>query len=169
MCFGKDKVGGQLLAVVLLLIMTIMVSSQAWAAKKMAAFSGETVNGQGKFDSATLQGKVVLVNFWATWCPPCRKEIPSLVKIQETYRNKGLVVVGVSMDEGGRTLVGKFLEKQGVTYPVIIGDAQVAKGFGGVIGVPASFLVDRKGELIRRFDGYVSEEELRGELEKLLN
>ncbi|NTV12657.1 MAG: TlpA family protein disulfide reductase [Desulfobulbaceae bacterium] len=165
---GNGRVGGRVLVGMLALLMMAVLAGPARAAKKMEAFAGETVNGLGKFDSATLQGKVVLVNFWATWCPPCRKEIPSLVKLQESYRSKGLVVVGVSMDEGGRTMVGKFLEKQGVNYPVIIGDSSVAKGFGGVIGVPASFLVDRKGELIRRFDGYASEEELREELEKLL-
>jgi len=169
MWFEKGKMGSRLMAVILAVVMIIALNVSAQAAKKMPVFSGETVNGQGKFDSSALQGKVVLVNFWATWCPPCRKELPSLAKLQESYRSKGLVVVGVSMDEGGRTMVGKFLEKQGVTYPVIIGDSSVAKGFGGVIGVPASFLVDRKGEMIRRFDGYASEEELRVELEKLLN
>lgn len=166
---GKGKMGGQFLAGVMLLIMTVVLAGPARAAKNMPVFSGETVNGLGKFDSSSLQGKVVLVNFWATWCPPCRKEIPSLAKLQEIYRAKGLVVVGVSMDDGGRTMVGKFLEKQGVHYPVILGDSSVAKGFGGVIGVPASFLVNRKGELVRRFDGYASEDELRDELEKLLN
>lgn len=165
----KGKVGGRFLAGVMLLVMTLMLAGPAQAAKKMPVFSGDTVNGKGKFDSSSLQGKVVLVNFWATWCPPCRKEIPSLIKVQDKYRDKGFVVVGISMDEGGRSMVGKFLDKQGVNYPVIIGDSSLAKGFGGVIGVPASFLVDRKGELLRRYDGYVAEDELREELEKLVN
>lgn len=166
---GNGKMGGMLrVAALTVLMMGLAAGAPAWAALKMPAFSGETVNGQGKFDSATLQGKVVLVNFWATWCPPCRKEIPSLMKLQDKYRDKGFAVVGVSLDEGGRTMVGTFLEKQGVKYPVILGDSTLAKGFGGVIGVPASFLVDRRGELIRRYDGFVAEDELRGDLEKLL-
>lgn len=169
MRFEEGRLFSRLIAWMLPLLMMAIIASPAWATKKMPVFSGETVNGLGKFDSANLQGKVFLVNFWATWCPPCRKEIPSLVKIQEKYRDKGLVVVGISMDEGGRSMVGKFLDKQGVNYPVIIGDSSMAKGFGGVIGVPASFLVDRKGELIWRFDGYASEDQLRVELEKLLN
>jgi len=165
---GKGKMGGQFLAGGLLLIMLVILAGPVRAAVKMPVFSGETVNGQGKFDSAALHGKVVLVNFWATWCPPCRKELPSLAKLQESYRSKGLVVVGVAMDDGGSSMVGKFLDKQGIHYPVIIGDSSISKGFGGVIGVPASFLVDRKGELVRRYDGYASEEELREDLEKLL-
>jgi cytochrome c biogenesis protein CcmG/thiol:disulfide interchange protein DsbE len=168
MRFGTGKMSGRLPVVALVLMMTMMLVGPAMAAKKMPAFTGKTVNDQGQFDSATLQGKVVLVNFWATWCPPCRKEIPSLVKLQEKYRDKGFAVVGVSMDEGGSKLVAKFLDKQKVSYPVIIGDAELARGFGGVIGVPASFLVDRKGELIRRYDGFASEDELQEEIEKLL-
>lgn len=163
-----NKMSRRLPVVLLSLMMAVLLAGPAMAAKKMPDFSGNTVNEQGKFDSATLRGKVVLVNFWATWCPPCRKEIPSLLKLQEKYRDKGFAVVGISMDEGGSKLVGKFLAKQKVSYPVIIGDAGLARGFGGVIGVPASFLVDRQGELIRRYDGFATEDELQEEIEKLL-
>ncbi len=169
MWFDRDKKIGRLPVGALILLLVVLVAGPAMAAKKMPEFSGKTVNDQGKFDSATLQGKVVLVNFWATWCPPCRKELPSLMKLQEKYRDKGLAVVGISMDEGGANYVGKFLAKQKVTYPVILGNGELARGFGGVIGVPASFLIDRKGELIRRYDGFASEEELQVEIEKLLN
>lgn len=168
MRFGRDKMRGRV-SVVLMVLMMVVLAGPAAAAKMMPAFSGKNVNDQSKFDSASLRGKVVLVNFWATWCPPCRKEIPSLVKLQEKYRDKGLVVVGVSMDEGGSKLVAKFIEKQKVNYPVILGDADLARGFGGVIGVPASFLVNRNGELVRRYDGFVTENELREEIERLLN
>lgn len=169
MRFGMGRMGGRLPVVLLAMMMTVVLAAPVMAAKKMPAFSGKTVNNLGKFDSATLQGKVVLVNFWATWCPPCRKEIPFLDKLQEKYRDKGFVVVGVSMDEGGEKLVAKFMEKQKVNYPVILGDTDLARGFGGVIGVPASFLVDRQGELIRRYDGFATEKELQEEIEKLLN
>lgn len=166
---GVGRIGGRLAAAIVALGMAVALALPAAAAKRLPAFAGETVNGQGRFDSASLQGKVVLVNFWATWCPPCRKEIPSLVKLQEKYRDRGLMVVGVSMDESGARPVAKFLEKQKLNYPVILGDAELARGFGGVIGVPASFLVDRKGEVVRRFDGYVTEAELLGDIEKLLD
>jgi len=168
MRLGRDKMNSRFPVVLLVLLMVLMLTGPAAAAKKMPDFSGKTVNDQGKFESSSLAGKVVLVNFWATWCPPCRKEIPSLLKLQEKYGVQGFAVVGVSMDEGGAKLVAKFLDKQKVNYPVIIGDADLARGFGGVIGVPATFLVDRKGELVRRYDGYATENELREEIEKLL-
>jgi thiol-disulfide isomerase/thioredoxin len=169
MRLSKDERGSRLPLLWLALWFTLVLGGPAMAAQKMPTFTGNTVNNQGKFDSAGLQGKVVLVNFWATWCPPCRKELPSLAKLQDKYRDKGFAVVGVSMDEGGATLVGKFLEKQKINYPVIIGDGEVARGFGGVIGVPATFLVNRKGEVVRRYDGFASEDELREEIEKILN
>lgn len=168
MWFDRDKKIGRSPVGLLVLLLALLTASPAVAAKKMPVFSGKTVNDQGKFDSTTLQGKVVLVNFWATWCPPCRKELPALMKLQEKYRDKGLVVVGVSMDEGSASSVGKFLAKQKIIYPVILGDGELTRGFGGVIGVPATFLVDRKGELAIRFDGFASEDELQEVVEKLL-
>jgi len=155
----------------LALLLTISALAPALAAtvKKMPDFSEDTVLGQSKIDSASLRGQVVLVNFWATWCPPCRKEIPSLIEMQEKYRARGFTILGISMDEGGRKVVSKFLEKLGVNYPVIIGDTSLARGFGGVMGVPASFLVDREGNVVKRYDGYVSEKVLSGEIEQLLN
>lgn len=168
MWFDRDKKIGRSPVGLLVLLLVLLAAGPAVAAKKMPVLSGKTVNDQGKLDSATLQGKVVLVNFWATWCPPCRKELPALMKLQEKYRDKGFAVVGVSMDEGGASSVGKFLAKQKITYPVILGDSELTRGFGGVIGVPATFLVDRKGELAIRFDGFASEDELQEEIEKLL-
>ncbi|HSH13188.1 MAG TPA: TlpA disulfide reductase family protein, partial [Desulfurivibrionaceae bacterium] len=98
----SDKMSGRFPVVLLALLMLVVLAGPAAAAKKMPAFSGKTVNDQGKFESSSLAGKVVLVNFWATWCPPCRKEIPFLLKLQEKYRDQGFVVVGISMDEGAK-------------------------------------------------------------------
>lgn len=153
----------------LLLSISKPVPARAATVKTMPDFSGETVLGQTKIDNASLRGQVVLVNFWATWCPPCRKEIPSLMEMQDKYKARGFTILGISMDEGGRKVVTKFLEKLKVNYPVIIGDSSLARGFGGVMGVPASFLVDREGNLVKRYDGYTSEKVLSGEIEKLLD
>ncbi len=153
----------------LLLLVLVMVASPALAeVKKLPEFSGDTVLGHARIDNQALLGRVVLVNFWATWCPPCRKEIPSLMEMNEKYKDRGFTVLGVSMDEGGRSVVEKFLEKLHVSYPVIIGSTGLAREFGGVMGVPASFLVDRQGIMVKRYDGYTSEAVLSGEIEKLL-
>lgn len=151
------------------LMLLVLPAAPASASPKLPDFSEESVLGQERIDNASLGGRVVLVNFWATWCPPCRKEIPFLIKIQEKYQARGFTVLGVSMDEGGRKVVAKFLEKLAVNYPVIIGDSSLARGFGGVMGVPVSFLVDRDGNLVKRFDGYVTETVLSREVERLLD
>jgi cytochrome c biogenesis protein CcmG/thiol:disulfide interchange protein DsbE len=90
------------------------------------------------------------------------------MKIQAKYRDKGFSVIGISMDEGGRKVVSKFVEKLKINYPVFIGDAKIGRGFGGVMGIPVSFLVDRDGNLHKRLDGYVSEKVLERELKTLL-
>jgi thiol-disulfide isomerase/thioredoxin len=152
-----------------LLVLSIVLSGagNVEAGKKMPDFSKKNVVDGTVVSSDAYRGKVLLVNFWATWCPPCRKEIPYLIKLQEKYQGKGFSVIGISMDEGGKRVVRKFLEKLKVNYPVIIGNAKIAREFGGVIGIPVSFVVDRQGNLVKRLDGYVSEKVVEKELAKM--
>lgn len=146
----------------------MLLASGASGAQKMPAFSEKNITVDGVVDSKKLEGKVLLVNFWATWCPPCRKEIPALIRIQNEYQDQGFSVIGISMDEGGRRVVSKFIKKLKVNYPVFVGDAKIGRGFGGVMGIPVSFLVDRNGDVVKRLDGYISEKLLKRELELLL-
>ena len=92
-----------------------------------------------------LRGKVVLINFWATWCLPCRVEMPLLQRMAERHREAGLIVVGLSVDRGAEESVRSFLRERGVTYPVAVVSADVEREFGGVRGYPTSILVDRSG------------------------
>ncbi|HEX6048326.1 MAG TPA: TlpA disulfide reductase family protein [Gemmatimonadaceae bacterium] len=92
-----------------------------------------------------LRGKVVLVNFWATWCLPCRVEMPLLQRMAERHRHAGLIVVGLSVDRGSEESVRTFLRDRGVTYPVAMVGADVERAFGGVRGYPTSILIDRTG------------------------
>jgi thiol-disulfide isomerase/thioredoxin len=154
--------------VVLFFIMAVLAgAADVEAAKKMPRFSKKNVADGSVVNSDDYKGKVLLVNFWATWCPPCRKEIPYLIRLQEKYREKGFSVIGISLDEGGRRLVNKFISKLKVNYPVILGNTRITRGFGGVIGIPVSFVVDRDGNLVKRLDGYISEKVLEQELSKL--
>ena len=92
-----------------------------------------------------LRGQVVLVNFWATWCLPCRVEMPLLQRMYERHRDAGLMVVGLSVDRGSDESVRDFLRERSVTYPVAMVGADVERAFGGVRGYPTSILLDRSG------------------------
>lgn len=92
-----------------------------------------------------LRGKVVLINFWATWCLPCRVEMPLLQRMAERHRDAGLIVVGLSVDRSGEEPVRSFLRERGVTYPVAVVGTDVERAFGGVRGYPTSMLIDRGG------------------------
>lgn len=166
---GTNRSAKWLYSLGLLIIFALfLLGGHGHAATVMPEFSEADITSDGVVNSADLKGTVLLVNFWATWCPPCRQEIPSLITIHDRYKDQGFSVIGISMDEGGRRLVSKFAEKLKINYPVIIGNAKIARGFGGVMGIPVSFLVDREGNLIKRLDGYISEKVLTRELEKLL-
>ena len=104
---------------------------------------------------SNFKGKVVLLNFWATWCPPCAKETPWFVEFQRTYAGQGLVVLGVSLDEDGWTAVRPFIAQHRVDYRMMTGGDQIAALFGGVKSLPATFLVDRQGRIALTYTGLV--------------
>jgi cytochrome c biogenesis protein CcmG/thiol:disulfide interchange protein DsbE len=118
---------------------------------------------------ADYQGKVVLVNFWATWCDPCRVEIPWLIKMQDKYGAKGFTVLGIAMDEEGKPVVAPFVAKERydvdgqrlpMNYPIVIGSETVAEKFGGLLGFPTSILVSKDGKQLKRVTGIINEEEV---------
>jgi thiol-disulfide isomerase/thioredoxin len=128
----------------------------------------------GSISLASFKGKVVLVNFWATWCDPCRIEIPWLISFQQKYASRGFTLVGVAMDESGKKVVEPFVEKtefdvdgQKMTmgYPIVIGNEDIAEKFGGLLGYPSSYLISRDGKIVKRIIGLVSESELAREIE----
>jgi len=112
-----------------------------------------------KIDVSQFRGKVILLNFWATWCPPCRQEIPYLNELYKQYKENGLVIIAISLDRGAPKEVQKFLEKYGIEYINLMGDEGVVEAFsnipgmGGIQAIPTTFLIDRKGQICRRFVG----------------
>ncbi len=114
-----------------------------------------------------FRGRVVLLNFWATWCGPCLEEIPVFSRWQRQYGDSGLQVIGVSMDDD-EAAVKRFLAKQVVPYPILMGDANLGEAFGGVYGLPQSFLIDAHGLIVFRSVGEPNIEALRAQIEGLI-
>jgi len=109
-----------------------------------------------------LRGKVVFVNFWATWCGPCQDEIPLLIDLQNQYASKGFTVLGIAMDEEGKSVVAPFVakelydvkgQKEHINYPILLGTDEASDKFGGILGYPTSFLISRKGTQLMKFQG----------------
>ena len=117
---------------------------------------------------SSYRGKLVLLNFWATWCAPCLVEIPKFVAWQRTYGAAGLQIVGVSMDDTA-TPVQRAYQKYHFNYPVVLGDAHLGERFGGVLGLPLSYLIDRKGRIVARYQGELDLKELEAQIESSLS
>ncbi|MDZ4806219.1 MAG: TlpA disulfide reductase family protein [Candidatus Eisenbacteria bacterium] len=111
------------------------------------------LNGKPK-TLADYKGKVVIVDFWATWCGPCKMSIPHLIELQNEYKEQGLEVVGISLDTTGPKAVGNFALAQKINYTILMGNDQVAAAYGGIKGIPVAFIVSQDGKIFRRYIGY---------------
>ncbi len=114
------------------------------------------------------KGKVVLLNFWATWCGPCKIEIPWFIEFEQNYRDKGFAVLGVAMDEEGWAAVKPFVAARKVNYRMVIGDDMTAQMYGGVDSLPTSFLIDREGRTAAVHVGLVSKKVYQDDIAQLL-
>ncbi|RMF87755.1 MAG: TlpA family protein disulfide reductase [Nitrospirae bacterium] len=119
-------------------------------------------------DLAALKGKVVIIDFWATWCPPCREAIPDLIDLKRRYGPKGLEVVGISLDENPDRVLPRFVRDFGINYPVVKGNEEIAGAFGGILGLPTTFVVDREGKVRSHFMGYVDKRRMEAAITGLL-
>jgi peroxiredoxin len=129
---------------------------------KLTDLDGKTV----KFSD--FRGKVVILDFWATWCMPCRVEIPQFVELQKQYGDKGLAIIGVSLDEQEPEVVKKFVKRLGVNYSIVIGNQKVAEAYGGIEGIPTTFVIDRGGRIVHGYIGYNDKGVFEKEMQSLL-
>jgi peroxiredoxin len=134
------------LAFSLLLTAPILRAADDFKPAPAPAWQLKDVNGT-VVSSDQFKGKVVVLDFWATWCAPCRSEIPGYIALQEKYAKAGLVLVGVSLDREGPEVVKKFMAEQKINYPIVLGDEKIAEAFGGVEAIPTTFIIDRQGTI----------------------
>jgi thiol-disulfide isomerase/thioredoxin len=164
----RIRLTGLLVAAFLCLDTAPPFSQQASAARtpapdwELSGLNGKTV----KFSD--FRGKVVILDFWATWCAPCRLEIPHFVELQKRYGDKGLAVIGVSLDEQGSETVKKFVKQYGVNYPIVIGNQKVVEAYGGIVAVPTTFVIDRQSRIVSRHVGYDDKAAFEQEIQSLL-
>ena len=115
------------------------------------------------------RGKVVLLNFWATWCEPCQIEIPWFIDLQQTYKDRDFVVLGASMDDDGWDSVKPYIEKRKINYRMVIANEELSAKFGGVENLPTTFIIDREGRIATTHVGLVSKSLYQNDILNLLN
>ena len=154
----------------------LTVANAAAAAKSAPEVTLKDLDGKD-LSLAQYKGKVVLVNFWATWCEPCQVEIPWLIEIQQKYSAKGFTILGIAMDEEGASVVTPWVQKERfdvngaksqMNYPIVIGNEAAADKFGGLLGYPTSVLISRDGKVIKRITGLISYDEISKSIESQL-
>jgi peroxiredoxin len=131
-------------------------------------FTLESLDGKS-VRLSDLRGKAVLLNFWATWCGPCKIETPWLVEMQNQYGSQGLQVVGVAMDDSGKDEIAKFAKEMGMNYPVLIGKEAVGDAYGGIPYLPESFFIGRDGKIVSKIMGIDSRSVLESAVKKALD
>jgi peroxiredoxin len=114
------------------------------------------------------RGKVVMLNFWATWCGPCKMEIPWFMDFQRKHKDRGFAIIGVSMDDEGWEAVKPFVNEFGVNYRIVLGNDEVAQAYGGVEALPTTFFIDREGNIASRHVGLAAKSDFEDDIEQLL-
>ena len=127
-------------------------AAQGEARKEAPNFTLKDINGD-QFQLSQLKGKVVILDFWATWCPPCRQEIPHFVDLQKQYQSKGLEIVGISVDDRGAAVVKPFAQKFNINYTMLVDGQAITNLYGGVQGIPTTFVLDKQGRIVKKFVG----------------
>ena len=149
------------------LLCTFLLMNANAGPKKAPNFQLKTKDGV-VVELEKLSGKVVVLNFWATWCPPCRAEMPGFISVYKKLKSKGVEVIGISLDQKGWSVVEPFVKNNEIPYPVVVDDFTVAKLYGEISGIPTTFIVDRKGNIQDSHVGYMSADELERLVRKYL-
>jgi len=151
-CMKRNKIIASSAAILFVIFGIFMIGTTSVSAQSAPDFTLTDLDGQ-KVSLSDYKGKVIIVDFWATWCGPCKMEIPSFIKLQEDYKDD-VVVLGISLDQGGPKVVVPFAKKMNINYPIVYGDGSVVQAYGGVRGIPTTFVIDRDFNIQRKYVGY---------------
>ena len=169
------------LAVVIAAIATMLFLGRHLARRQPAPGSVGAMRGQTapdfeltsldgkKVHLSDFRGKAVLLNFWATWCEPCKIEMPWFVQLEKQYGPEGLQVLGVAMDDAGEPEIAQYAKEMGVNYPVLIGKEAVGDAYGGIIHLPTTFYIDRNGHVVERIEGLHSRHDMESNIKAALS
>ncbi|NQT00150.1 MAG: redoxin domain-containing protein [Candidatus Omnitrophica bacterium] len=147
---------------------TILVPlAVAASAEPAADFVLPTLEGEN-LQLSDFKGKIIILTFWATSCPSCQKQVTVLTKLYDQYNDKGLIVIGVSLDQGKNEALSKFSKRLKINYPIVVGDRKVVKSYGGVAFIPTAFIIDQKMNIVEKHVGFKSFEFFEAKIKKLL-
>lgn len=131
-------------------------------------FYVKSTDGRGILLSS-LKGKVVILNFWATWCPPCRQEIPGFLELYDKYKNHGLEIVGLSVEKGKQNEVVSFINSYKISYPVSFADSAMISDYGPINYIPTTFIINKEGDIVHKQVGSISSAQLEKIIKPLLD
>jgi thiol-disulfide isomerase/thioredoxin len=148
------------------LLLSLALHTQGWAERSPSLdMPLNTVAGES-FKLADFKGKVLVINFWATWCPPCLDEIPELIQFQKEFANRGVQVIGIDfMERPNKDRLTNFIKKHEINYPIVYGQSKqmlnLARGLGGVFGLPVTKFIDGQGNVVKSHVGGITASQLR--------
>ena len=149
---NKNKIIASSAVIIFVVAGLFTIGTSTLEAQEAPDFTLTDINGD-QLSLSDYSGKVIILNFWATWCGPCKMEIPDFIDLQNKY-GEDLVIIGVSLDQNGPKAVVPFAKKYEINYPVVYGNGQVVQDYGGVRGIPTTFIIDRDLNIQRKYVGY---------------
>jgi peroxiredoxin len=141
------------------------VSPEGWG--DAPDFNIKDLNGDN-LRLSDLKGKVIILDFWATWCPPCRAEIPAFNELYSEYKDQGLEIIGLSLDRDGPPVVKKFAKEYNIKYILAMGNDKIVNSYRGIVGIPTTFIIDRDGNIRGQHVGFAPKEVFEEEIKNLL-